>query len=805
MPTGHVQDGVKHKRKTRRKIFTRRRLGVLLIASVTLFVAYSGFEARVAADYEDIQASSPTRILARPLTLRPGDRVDRERVAAYLKKVGYRSVSRRTPESGEFQLRSREWRVGRRPLRIGEFFDPGGPTRIRLDRYGRISSIRDEDDRELSGLLLDPEVIGTALGERNRDRIDVALDQLPRHLIDALLSVEDRRFFEHGALDPRRIAGAALSNFRQGRLAEGGSTLTQQLARTLFLSTDRTVFRKVREAAIAFALERRFSKEHLLESYSNHIYLGQDGASAIHGFGRAAQFFYDRDVSELTVGQSAMLVGIIRGPSMYAPHRHPDRARARRDVVLRQLHQQGHLDSDRLEEELEADLDIREPRTTRVDARWYLDFLRRELAAADEPVPFDGSGLTIVSSLDLEMQRSAERALREGIGRLERLRPRLTKQLQPLQAALVAIDPRTGEIVAMVGGRSYGASQFNRAADARRQPGSAFKPIVALAAISGESSTPFTLASVLQDVPLVLETPAGVWAPSNADHEFLGPVRLREALEGSRNVPFARLGLAIGPERIVETAERLGIRSPLTAVPSLALGASEVTLLELTSAYGVLAVEGERIAPHAVRTVLDLSGATVHRGRYRPERVTSPAEAYLLTSALRGVVERGTGRGVVESGYRGPVAAKSGTTNGSRDAWFVGYTPELAVGVWVGFDDGSPVGLSGSQAALPIFADFLRETLGPEGGQSFRFPDGVEWIDIEPETGLRAGWGCRGEPELFLVGTAPESSCGRTFDRRWRDLRRSLGSDLMDELERELRRTQRRRRSVRAGGRSPSW
>ncbi len=792
---------VERKRSKWRRILTWRRLVLVGVAVVSGLVAYPGFEARVARAFEAADASSPTRVLARPLVLRPDQRVSTSEVRAYLERVGYRDAPRGEPDDGEYRLRGREWLIGRRPLRIGPYFDPGGLARVRLDGWGRVRSIVDVGGRRLDGLVLDPEIIGTSLGPRGRDRVPVALEQLPPHLITTLLTVEDRRYREHGGFDPRRILGAALTNLRRGRLVEGGSTLTQQLARTLFLTGERTVFRKIREAAIAFALERRFSKERLLEAYLNHVYLGQDGGAAIHGVGRAAQFYFGKDASRLTLGESAVLVGIIRGPSLYSPHRHPERARGRRELVLRQLHEQGHIEDGRLATELEAPLRLAPAARDGLESRWYLDYLDRELALGTRLGEVGGRGLTIVGSLRPDLQRAAEAAVASGLDRLERAHPRLADAASPLQAALVAIDPGTGEIVAMVGGRSYAHSQFNRATDARRQPGSAFKPVVAMAALAGTADPSFTLASVIQDEPLRVETPAGEWTPSNADHEFLGPVRLREALEMSRNVPFARLGLAIGPQRIVRMGRTLGIQSPLAPVPALALGASEVTLLELTGVYGVFAAEGLRVAPHAVRSALGPDGTPLALAESERERVVSPAEAYLLTSALRGVVERGTGTGVRAAGYHGQVAAKSGTTNGSRDAWFVGYTPELAVGVWVGFDDGGPVGLSGSQAALPIFAGFLRRALGPEGAGTFRFPEGIEWIDVDPQTGLRAGWGCRGEPELFLAGTAPATGCGDEWGR-WRDLRR-LGSRALEDVERWLRgRASSGRRPVRIEGRS---
>ena len=772
---------------------------MLLVATAAFLLSYAVFEARVARAFETASATAPTRVFARPIVLRPGDRPTEARIRQHLERVGYARARTRTPLMGTYRFSATEWRIGRRPLRLGTFFDPGGPVRIRLDRDGRIRDITADEDRRLPGVALDPERIASFSGPRGRDRIPVRLGEVPAHLVDALIVTEDRRFLDHRGLDLRRIVGAMVANMRAGRVAQGGSTLTQQLARTLFLGHERRLLRKVRETVIAIALERRVPKERLLEAYLNHIYLGQDGGSAIHGVGRAAEFFFDKDVSELDPGESAMLVGIIRGPSLYSPHRHPARAKGRRDLVLRLMREGGRLTDEALERALAAELRIRRPEPAWGGSRWYLDHLRHELASMPGAARPDGAALTVISTLEPDLQRVAERTVARRLAYLERIRPRLARQATPLQAALVAIDPWTGEIVAMVGGRSYAASQFNRATEARRQPGSAFKPFVALAALTGDAEHRFTLASTLEDAPLRLETATGAWAPSNADARFIGPVSLRRALEESRNVPFARLGLAIGPERIVETARRLGIRSSLVPVPALALGASEVSLLELTSAYAVLAAEGARTPPHAIRSVLAPDGERVGDDESYPTvQAFTPAETYLLTSALRGVVDDGTGSAVRDLGYRGPVAAKSGTSNGSRDAWFVGYTPELAVGVWVGFDDGTPVGLTGSQAALPVFADFLREALGPDGEGDFRFPDGVQWIDVPVDGPERRGWRCEGEPELFLIGTEPVNACSRE-GRTWRG-GRTRRSDLVDEAARWLReRARALRRPVRIG------
>jgi penicillin-binding protein 1B len=763
-----------------RRQLTGRRLILHLAVTATLLASYALFERRVASSFEAATAALPTRIYARPLILQTGERPDRERVDAHLRRTGYRRV-RGQVGSGEYRLDSSEWRIGRHPMRIAGVWDPGGVVRVRLERRGRIRAIRSAEGGELPGVVLEPELIGTLWGETRRDRVPVRLDEVPDHLVQAILTVEDRRFFDHGGVDLRRIAGAMVANLRARRITQGGSTLTQQLARTLFLSPDRTLFRKLRETAIAFALERRVSKERLLEAYLNHIYLGQNGAAAIHGVGRAAQFYFGHDVSDLSVEESALLAGVIRGPSLYAPFRNPAAARARRDLVLAMMHERGELGARTLEQATDHPLELRDRRSARLSPRYYLDHLAAELRESFTESELQTGGFAVIASLEPSLQRAAEDAVRRGLEALESQFAHLKRDGRPLQAALVALDPSSGEILAMVGGRSYGSSQFNRASRARRQPGSVFKPVVALTALARavERRDPFTLASTLEDVPLSVETRQGLWTPSNYDGEFYGDLSLREALEGSRNVPFARLGLEVGPERIIETARALGITSHLTAVPSLALGASEVSLLEMTGAYGVLAAEGLRVPPRAVRAVLDSEGRRLEDLETgTPERAFTPAETYLVTSALLGAVERGTGRGVRAYGYDGPVAAKSGTTNGYRDAWFVGYTPELTVGVWVGFDDGGRIGLPGSRAALPVFARFLRTALGPEGGADFQVPSGVEVVHVDPATGLRAGWGCYGEPEIFLAGTVPEEGCGDRWNtRRWWDRRIRVESD----------------------------
>jgi len=575
-------------------------------------------------------------------------------------------------------------------------------------------------------------------------RIPVELATVPDHLIQAVLAVEDQRFYEHHGLDGRRIGGALLANLRAGAIAQGGSTVTQQLAKNLFLNASRTPLRKLRELALALVLEARYEKAPILEAYLNEIYLGQDGARPIHGVGAAARFYFGKDIRRITLSESTLLAGMISAPNRYAPTRNPAFARGRRELVLQLMLEQGRISQSAADRARRTGIPTRSYPALTVDGRWFQDFV---LGSNPGPGHLPARGAVVYTTLDAGLQRAAQLAVRN---RLNRLRE------TGVEAALVALDPRSGEVLAMVGGRDYGASQFNRATEARRQPGSAFKPVVALAALERwKGNAPaFTLASLVEDGPLRIPTSSGRWEPANYDGQFRGPVTLRQAMEQSLNVPFARIGMTVGPERIAAMGRRLGITSLLNPVPSLALGSSEVSLLELVRAYGVLAAGGN-LAPTRV-----LLGSGPH-GDPAPDApdpevipVVDPAVAYLVTSTLEGVVTRGTGRALNGNGRFEGIAGKTGTSNDWRDAWFIAYSPSLVVGVWVGFDDGRSLGLPGAALALPIVASFLEAAASDEGWESFEMPDGV----TEGYVQLAGGgwpWEC-GAREVFLEGTEPE-------------------------------------------------
>lgn len=755
----------------------RRRVAVLGLGLAITIAVLAGtalaIEALSVARLDAPTSDLPIRIYARPPVLIVGSRADRQALEAHLIRIGFSEAPNGVVEPGQYAIGRREWIIaGREIRRLGPL--AGSVVRVRVDGWGRVASLEDAEGNRYRAVPLEPELLTVTPGVSGRDRIPVRLADLPSHLVEAVLAVEDHRFQEHHGLDFRRIGAAAVANLRDGRVVQGASTITQQLAKNLFLDSRRTFVRKAREAVMALVLESRHTKSEILEAYLNEVYLGHEGGLAIHGVGRAAETWFGKDAGQLDLAESALLAGLIRGPNLYSPARSSEAARARRDLVLRLMSRRGLIDEPQRLAASAASLPDHPRAASPPPARYFTDYVLESLAAADSAPVKAAAGGSVVTGLDADLQRAAAAAVSDGLRELERQHPALAERQDasgsPVQASLVALDPATGDVLALVGGRDYGTSQFNRAVRARRQPGSSFKPIVTLSALAAgrggrADGSRFSLAAVLSDEPLDVETPAGTWRPVNYDGRFRGPVTLREALERSLNVPFARLGLELGPERIVEMARRVGIESTLRPYPSIALGAFEVTPLEMARAYGVLADGGFRARTRPILGILARDGSVAVAYESGGSRAASAVEAYLVTSALAGAVERGTGAGLRAHGFSGEVAAKSGTTNGFRDGWFIGYTPSLVVAVWVGFDDGRSLGLPGARVALPIFARFMVAATGRYGekgrwaGSRFDPPAGLEVVYIDPMTGLRAGLGCPGRPEIFARGTAPVRSC----------------------------------------------
>lgn len=728
-------------------------LVVAIMAAGWYWIAQKG---QIEDEFQVWRTSAPSRVYARPPVLYFGMDIKNAGLARHLERVGYRKVSGTSVASGEYTAGDFNWIIGVRPFVHGNGTEPGGKVIVHLDGDGRISGLNNEAGDRLKTVRIEPAEIGTFIPENGKDRIPVRLDEVPGHLVDAILITEDRRFFNHGGIDLYRIAGALIANLRNRRIVEGASTITQQLAKNLFLSRERTLTRKARELLIALILEQNHSKQEILEAYLNIIYFGQQGSIAIHGVGLAARYYFGKDIHDLGLAESAMLAGLIRAPSKYSPFRHPEAARERRNFILSQMLKQRVITDPEYQSAISSPLGLRTPFDRIRSARYFMDYIHTELVKHyDQQTLVDG-GLSIYTTLDLHMQELAELTIRKRLRKLELGSAQLKAIQSPLQGAMVVLEPRTGQILVLIGGRDYIQSPFNRTL-ARRQSGSIFKPVVILAALARRSSgdPPFTLASVLEDKPFHINLPNKTWMPMNYDKGFRGDVTLRDALERSLNVPMVQIGAEIGYSQIISTARRMGITSPLEPVPSLPIGAFEVTMVEMARAYAVLASGGIRAPLRSILQIIEPDGTRRLLSQAAPYRVFSPAETYLVTSALQGSIDRGTSTYLRDLGYYGSAAGKTGSTNRFRDAWFFGYTPEIVIGTWVGFDLARGLGITASEAALPIGADFMIDVLGPNGAARFSTPPGLERARVA----IRKDKQCLHLSELFLTGTVPPRDC----------------------------------------------
>ncbi len=711
--------------------------------------------------------SFPSKIYSDSYPVFSGMKVDSGAFKGRLIRLGYRSSPDAPSRPGEFRFTREPHRLD---LWLNSFEYPsyrekGRLLRMDLDSAGRVMTMFDQSaDGEIYSFFLEPGLIAGVHGEAREERREMTLDEIPTALVRAVVAVEDRRFFDHAGVDLRGLGRALLVNISSGSVQQGGSTLTQQLMKNFFLSSERSISRKLREAAMAMVAERRYSKYEILENYLNEIYLGQDGASAIHGVWEAAKFYFGREPADLSVAQMATIAGLIRAPNYYSPHRHPDRAEQRRNVVLDLMHRQGDIDDATYAAALAEKMDAVDPPKPAIEAPYFVDFVRDELLDRYPREVLTSEGYRIFTSLDAELQTIAERVVRDNLEEIEQDIGEAIERAggQALQAALIAINPRTGAIRAMVGGRDYGESQFNRATESRRQPGSTFKPIVMLAALGSEhvGAVHMLPTTKVLDAKFEWKYEGQVWSPSNYENKFYGEVTVREVIEHSLNSATARIAHSVGIVPIRDLAVRLGMDPQMQAFPAIVLGGWEVPPFELAKVFGVFANGGMAATPISVKKVIDRKGGLVEGHRLEMKRVIPAADAYLVTHLLEGVMERGTGAGARRKGFRHPAAGKTGTSNDYKDAWFAGYTPDLLAVVWVGFDRKAGMGLAGSEAALPIWTDFMRQALADAPHRTFDVPEGVVLVDIDEETGGRAVRDCHKViRESFLAGEEPRELC----------------------------------------------
>jgi penicillin-binding protein 1B len=740
-----------------RKLKTRLPLLLALAGLLAAAVGIIHLDSTVRERFEGKRFALPARVYARPLELYPGRKLRSEDLMAELALLGYREIPE-PREPGTFRWAGRSVELVTRPFVYGD--GPQESLALRVDiSGGRVAAIADRGAGTMLDLVrLDPVLIGGIYPGNNEDRILVRLEEIPDHVIDVLLAVEDRQFFTHRGIDPRGIARAVFVT-ASGRGIQGGSTITQQLVKNFYLTSERTMRRKLTEMAMAVLLELRYSKEEILETYLNEVYLGQDGSRAIHGLGLAGAYYFDKEPGRLDLPETALLVGMLKGPTLFNPRSNPQRALERRNLILAEMADSGYISQAQFLAARTAPLGVI-PRPPRGTSRYpaFLNLVHRQLQRDYRDKDLRSEGLKIITTLDPLLQGEAERALSR---RLEALEKSRAMDHGTLQGVVILTSTQGGEVQAVVGGRDPRLDGFNRVLDSRRSVGSLVKPLVVLCAL--QQPKQYTLTTMLDDSPLVLkQAGAPDWAPQNFDQQFYGSVPLHTVLANSYNVSTARLGLALGVEQVMSTLRGFGVERDLPAYPSTLLGAIGLSPLEVAQVYQTIASGGFRTPLRAIREVLAADGEPLQRYALTVVQAADPEPLYLLTVAMQETVRTGTARGL--SRFLDPglaIAGKTGTTDGYRDSWFAGFTGDTLAVVWVGRDDNGPTGLTGASGAMTVWGEMIA-AIEPEPLVPL-VPDGIERAWIDPVTGLRSDRRCPGAVEMpFIIGSAPVESapCG---------------------------------------------
>ena len=587
----------------------------------------------------------------------------------------------------------------------------------------------------------------------------VSIESVPKYVGNAFIAAEDVRFRHHIGVDPVGMVRALLTDLRAHGIAQGGSTIDQQVIKGRYLSLQRTWRRKFTEIPLAVMLDLRMPKDEILEIYLNDVYLGHGNGKPVLGIDEASRLYFGKLPSRLRVDEAALLASIVRAPNRDTPDKRPDIVRARRDAILKIMREHDWIDEDQYRDAVDRDVEFADGSIPQAPYPYYLRAVRSEIVKTIGVRPVIEGGLKIYAEIDAKAQAAAERVASRVPPSLESRFPwiRAEARTEPPQTAILSVDPRDGGIRALVGGTNFNLSPFDRTSNMRRQPGSAFKPFAYLAAINSRRATP---ASLLLDAPLSIDVSNNeTWEPHNYDGQYRGRVTVREAFEESLNVPTVRLTQSVGLKKVIGTAESFGFEENFTTIPALPLGVTEVTMQELTAAYTPFANLGVRVEPYLVREIRDARGKQLFEHKSEEKRVAPADATYVMHTLLRGVVQRGTASRLKRYGL-GYVAGKTGTTSDYRDAWFVGYTPDMVTAVWVGFDHGAPLRLSSGEAAIPVWGAYMSSIPHVHGEP--KPPDGVTFRDIDPDTGMLWQDGCPGPiHEVFLKGTAPTHTCPR--------------------------------------------
>ncbi|WP_413786278.1 penicillin-binding protein 1B [Psychrobacter frigidicola] len=694
----------------------------------------------------------PAKVYSQPLELYQGASVDNDTIKTWLELLNYRS-NKAYERTGSYHKSGNNYFIHTRGFTYSaNDIDKEQVIKMTI-ADNKIESIQSTEQNESGIIRLEPINMGGIYPDNNEDRLVISLDDVPQPLIDALVATEDRGFYEHKGVSMRGIARAVLNNFSGGH-RQGGSTITQQLIKNFYLNSDRTMKRKANEAMMAVLLELHYSKDEILQTYLNEIYLGQNGNRSINGFGLASEFYFDQPLNELSIEQQALLVGMAKGPSVYNPRRHPNEAKARRDTVLNNMLTIGTLSQEEYDTAIERSLGvIDKPVEGKSRFPDFLDIVKRELNDVYYSDDLKNEGLIIISTLDPITQLAADKAVSKKLGELRRK----GSKTKDLQGALVSANPETGELVAVVGSGSE-FTGFNRAVDAKRQVGSLLKPVIYMTALE---SGRYNLASSVDDSPITVNlSDSSDWNPKNYDGRDHGYVPLTTALAKSYNQAAVRLGMEFGIDTFAKQLRRLGVEEKIPDYPSILLGSVNLSPMDMLGIYQVFATGGFRTPIHSIRTVIDDRGRILQRTGLNTQRSIPPETNFLTNYALQQVVKNGTAKRIESLGSNLNLAGKTGTTNDFRDAWFAGYSGNYVSVVWVGRDDNKPIGLSGGTGALPVWVDYMnRLKLTPV---SMPEPEGIEWLWLENNSGKLSNERCADARYLPVMSAyLPEeaSSC----------------------------------------------
>lgn len=733
----------------------------VVIGSSVLIYYYLRFNVMVERRLQGERWLIPARLYARPLVLRTGMALSGGDLVKILNGLKYEEKTDVPAAGGEFA-------VGKTSVTFAPRSASGAAAEPILvsfvkDHVAEIRGLRSK--KTYPTLTLEPELITYLFDDSREKKRIVKFEEIPKHTVNAVLAIEDRRFYSHPGLDPFRIIGAAVRNIRAESFIQGGSTITQQLVKNFFLTPERTFRRKAQEALLAFVLERRARKNDILELYLNEVYLGQVGSFSIQGIGQASRMYFQKDVGNLTLPESALLAGMIQSPNPYNPYRHPKQALQRRNQVLRAMQEAGYVTPAEAEAAIAVPIEVKSASLDTTEAPYFVDLVKTQLAERYREQDLATQNLAVYTSLDLPLQNLGQQVLAQGLERVEKMIKRKRSE-GPLQGALIAIEPSTGAVLALVGGREYSMSQYNRATTARRQPGSTFKPFVYLAAFEATfddpALPPITPATVVEDAPTVFFFGRQEYAPQNYENTYKGYVTLRTALAHSLNVATVKVAEMVGYDRVANLwSQKMEMGGDVKPYPAIALGSFEATPLEMATAYNMLANLGVKIPPATVLSVVDERHVSLKQNAPVAKRVARPESTFLVVNMMRSVINNGTAAAARSMGFTADAAGKTGTTNDLRDAWFAGFTPDLLCVVWVGFDDNTPVNLSGSKAALPIWVDFMKGAQAGANGQKINPPSAnIVFVTIDKATGLLATPYCpQTISEAFIAGTEPQEYC----------------------------------------------